>query len=435
MLRGWVFRAVLAAAVFGAAGFSFAETAAVTPQPEDGWTTYSQRPEIAPKSWVDRRQGKHYLVLAGGGNAAVDGCWRKVVPVVGGQTYRFSASCLMRRLRLERRSILARVVWLDAKGQPVDQPDYPPTVTPFHTSQFRSAPGKIEGWCIAPQKATQARLELVFRWDPSGEVYWDEIRFEPGALPKRVVRLATICCRPKGTKSARESVEKFAELVGRAAAQKPDFICLPEGITVIGTGKKYIEVAEPIPGPTTGRLGELARQSRAYIVAGLYEREGKTVYNTAVLMGRDGRLVGRYRKASLPNEEIAGGITPGDSFPVFETDFGKVGMMICWDVFFPEPARALAARGAEIIFLPIWGGEQHLIEARPIENQVYLVTSSYDAKTAVYDRTGKIIAEANEKQPIAVTEIDLSQPTRWPWLGDYRGRIPREAPPVMVDLP
>jgi len=112
-----------------------------------------------------------------------------------------------------------------------------------------------------------------------------------------------------------------------------------------------------------------------------------------------------------------------------------VGIMICWDVFFPEPARALAARGAEIIFLPIWGGNADLIKARPIENQVYLVTSSYDAKTAIYDRTGKIMAEADASQPIAVAEIDLAQPTRWEWLGDYRGRIAREAPAVTVDVP
>ena len=59
---------------------------------------------------------------------------------------------------------------------------------------------------------------------------------------------------------------------------------------------------------------------------------------------------------SLPREEIDGGVTPGDALPVFETDFGTIGMMICWDVTFPEAARTLAKQGAEVIFLPIWGG-------------------------------------------------------------------------------
>ena len=427
--------AIFSLAFFGVLSVVRVEGAAPSNDSTDGWQVYSQRPEIAPVSRADRRGEKRYLVLAGGGNASVDGCWRKTVPVVAGETYQFLATYLMRRIHLERRTISARVVWLDSNGQRVDQPDYPPTVSPLHASQFRSASGRIEGVCTAPEKATQAHLELIFRWDANGEVYWDVIEFKPSPRPKRTVRVATIYCRPKGTSSAQASVDEFAKMVQKAAEQKPDFICLPEGITVIGTGKKYLEVAEPIPGPTTERLAELARQTHAYLIAGLYEREGKTVYNTAVVIGSDGRLIGRYRKVSLPREEIEGGITPGDSFPVFDTGFGKVGMMICWDVFFPEPARALAARGAEIIFLPIWGGNQTLIEARAIENQVYLVTSSYDARTAIYDRTGKAIAEANERQPIAVVEIDLAKPTRWEWLGDYRGRIPREAPPLAVDAP
>ena len=95
---------------------------------------------------------------------------------------------------------------------------------------------------------------------------------------------------------ARAFVEEFAKLVRESASQRPDFICLPEGITVIGTGMKYVEVAEPVPGPTTKRLGELAREARAYIVAGIYERVGSTVYNTAVLIDREGRLAGTYRK-------------------------------------------------------------------------------------------------------------------------------------------
>jgi predicted amidohydrolase len=138
-------------------------------------------------------------------------------------------------------------------------------------------------------------------------------------------------------------------VIGETAQQKADIVCLPEGITVVGTGKKYAEVAEPIPGPSTKFLGEQAARHRLYIVAGLYERAGKAIYNTSVLIGRDGRLAGKYRKVCLPREEIDGGLTPGQDYPVFDTDFGRIGMMICWDVHFPEVARALAAKGAEVI--------------------------------------------------------------------------------------
>jgi len=400
----------------------------------EGWKVYSQRPDLAPKAWVEktlRLGGRGALALSGGGHPWVNGCWTRTVEVKGGRTYHFSARYLSRNVELQRRSVLARIVWIGFKGPRKLRYEYPPTVLPSGKARSGEAAwGRIEGWCKAPDGAKQARLELVYRWDGDGEVFWDAVRFEPAPTPSRKVRIATIFCRPRNTGGPSASVEKFARLVLEAAARKPDIICLPEGITVVGTGKNYVDVAEPVPGPTTRRLGELARKVNAYIVAGIYERQGPVVYNTAVLVGRDGRLVGRYRKVSLPDEEIDGGITPGDSFPVFQTDFGKVGMMICWDVFFPEPARALASKGAEIVFLPIWGGNQKLIEARAVENQVYLVTSSYDAKTAVYDRRGEALAVADAEHPIAVVEVDLAQTTRWEWLGDYRGRIPREAPPV-----
>lgn len=134
------------------------------------------------------------------------------------------------------------------------------------------------------------------------------------------------------------------------------------------------------------------------------------------------------RKVSLPKEEIAGGITPGKEFPIFETDFGTIGMMICWDVFFPEPARMLSMKGAEIIFMPIWGGNLTLSKARAIENQIYLVSSTYDMKTGIFDKTGTMIVEGTEQNPVVIQEIDLNQRQMWEWLGEFRNRIRREMP-------
>ena len=206
-------------------------------------------------------------------------------------------------------------------------------------------------------------------------------------------------------------------------------MCLPEAITLPGTEKTYVEASEPIPWPTTEFLGEIARKHSLYIVAGILEREGPVVYNTAVLVGRDGAIEGTYRKVSLPREEIEGGITPGAAFPAFDTDFGRIGIMICWDVFFPEPARKLVMNGAEVILMPIWGGDPTLTRARAIENQVYLVTSSYDTETGVFDQEGVLMAEATDERPVVVVEVDLGMKKYWPWLGDFKNRIPREMPP------
>jgi predicted amidohydrolase len=171
---------------------------------------------------------------------------------------------------------------------------------------------------------------------------------------------------------------------------------------------------------------------RSYIVAGIYERDGTLLYNTAVLVGRDGKLAGKYRKTHLPREEWEAGITPGDTYPVFETDFGKVGLMVCWDVQFPEPARAMARQGAEVLLLPIWGGSEVLAKARAIENHVFLLSSSYDMKTFIVDPTGKILAEADKENPLAFAELHLDKKHFQPWLGDMKIRTWKERRP---DIP
>jgi predicted amidohydrolase len=163
-------------------------------------------------------------------------------------------------------------------------------------------------------------------------------------------------------------------------------------------------------------------------VAGIYERSGSRLYNTAVLIARDGSLAGRYHKMSLPDEEIEGGITPGSDTPVFDTDFGRVGLFICWDSSYPEVARALAARGAEVLFLPIWGGVEQLVQARAIENQVHVVASGYDFRSGIFDRRGVRIADAKGDPSVVVVTVDLAEPTLWEWIGNWRARIDREAP-------
>jgi predicted amidohydrolase len=113
---------------------------------------------------------------------------------------------------------------------------------------------------------------------------------------------------------------------------------------------------------------------------------------------------------------------------VFDTDFGRVGLMICWDSSYPEVARALAARGAEVILMPIAGGVEALVQARAIENQVHVVASGYDFRTGIFDRKGERIADAKKDPEVVVATVDLALPTLWPWVGNWRARIDREAP-------
>lgn len=395
----------------------------------EGWETWTPRPALAPRFSVEARMGRTgqgALCIACGRSAAFGGWKRRVEGIVGGRVYRFTAYCRARNVPHARHSIAARLDWFDSSGQKARPSDYVLDV------------GEEDGWTkveailSAPDTAKSVGLELSLRWAAGGTVYWDDITLAEEAAPRqRLVRAATIYHRPRETKSAAESVQEFCRLLD-SDSQKPDIVCLPEGITLVGTGKSYAEVSEPLPGPTTQTLGALAKKLRCYIVAGIFERVDDLIYNTAVLIGRGGEIVGTYRKTHLPREEFEAGITPGDSYPVFQTDFGKIGLMICWDVQFPEPARALALQGAEMILLPIWGGSETLAEARAIENHVFLVSSSYDMKTCIIDPTGKILAEANAEHPFALAEIDLDRHIIQPWLGNMKTRTWKERRP---DIP
>jgi predicted amidohydrolase len=390
----------------------------------EGWTTWSPREEIAPRFSVDGgrgRAGQGTLRIEAGSNAAALGAWRRRVDgIAGGHTYRFAAYYRTRGVVHSGRSVFAQLGWLDAKGERLRLPDV--------AADMRTEGEWTRAECVttAPAEAHAVTIELSLAWATGGTVWWDDVTLDEISAPRRIVRAITVYHRPQGTGDPAASVAEFCHVVESAAAQKPDVVCLPEAITVIGTGKTYAQVSEPVPGPTTRTLGALARKLHTYIVAGLSERAGTTLYNTAVLIGRDGAVVGTYRKTQLPPAEVEGGLTPGDSYPVFQTDFGKVGLMVCWDVQFPEPARALALAGAEVILLPIWGGSETLARARAIENHVFLVTSSYDMRTIIVDPAGEVRAEATRDHPVALAELDLDRQIVQPWLGDMKARTWKE---------
>ncbi len=408
--------------VFQAGTFTTAEEVAAR-----GWTHWSQREEIAPEFFVAERPslgGPGSLGIYGASNGLARGCWRIRVPgIVGGAHYRFEAFYLARGAGYPRQRFFARLDWRDAKDERVGQRVYLPELAKQGEWQ------KVGCTFRAPEGAGAVRVELYLSHCAQGKVLWDSITLarvpDP---PGRVVRVGTVNCRPSENTSSAESVEEFCEVVEEAGNKGCDIICLGEGINLIGvtiggTYTKYPDIAEPIPGPTTRRLGELARKYQMYIVAALGERENHAVYNTAVLIDRRGELAAKYRKVYIPEGELEQGIAPGNSYPVFDTDFGRIGLMICWDSWFVDPARALALQGAEIIFLPIWGGNATLSRARAIENHVYLVSSGYDIASNIYDPWGELIAEAAERPGVAVVEIDLNYPPAcpYPWpLGDMR---------------
>jgi predicted amidohydrolase len=163
------------------------------------------------------------------------------------------------------------------------------------------------------------------------------------------------------------------------------------------------------------------------------------VYNTAVLLDREGRLAGKYRKVHLPREEWQKGITPGSEYPVFKTDFGTVAIRICYDWFFPEPDIAFAIEGAEIVFAPTWGttfpDEEGRVEGETVfrtrarDNGIYLVASVYDGSSMIIDPMGRILTANQGKEGLFWREVDLAGREALWWVGQWRAIGPRDRMP------
>ena len=260
----------------------------------EGWTEYAQRPALMPEMVKNLEAGT--LDISSSGNFRCNGAWKKSVAVIPGKYFRFHTEYLAQNVSSPRRSILARVYWRDRQGNQVSKPEYP-----------RLIGSADSGWKIledtveVPEGAATADLELIFRWDTEGKVSWKNFSFNPSSKPEaRSVTLATVNYRHQNSAGPKDNLEAYGKYIDEAGKAGAQILCLPEGVTVVGTGKSYLEIAEPVPGPTTQFLGELAKKHQMYIAAGIYEIDGETTYNTAVFIGKNGELVGRYRKVSLP---------------------------------------------------------------------------------------------------------------------------------------
>src|SRR4051812_9738294 len=262
----------------------------------------------------------------------------------------------------------------------------------------------------------------------------------------------------------RANLKKTLALTEKAAKQGAQIICTQELFRsqyfCQAEDHKYFDLAESIPGPSTDAFQKIAKKHGVVIIASLFEKRASGLYhNTAVIIDADGKLLGIYRKMHIPDDPLFYEkfyFTPGDTgFKAWDTKFGKIGVLICWDQWYPEGARLTALQGAEILFYPTaigwhpkekkeYGVNQHgawetIQRSHAVANGCYVAAINrvgterpiggdgleFWGQSFVAGTSGQILAKASvDKEEILLVPVDLDKVdvtrTHWPFLRDRR---------------
>ncbi len=188
----------------------------------------------------------------------------------------------------------------------------------------------------------------------------------------------------------------------RAASFRPDIACLPESFA---RGEP-----EAVPGPTSERMAKWAAEHKCYLICPMKTRDGDRIYNSAVLIDRHGRIVGQYNKIRPTEGELEKGICPGACDPpVFETDFGTIGIQICFDVNWHEQWRSLKEKGAKIVFFASAYPAARQVRTLSWLNQYYVVSATLGRTSSIYDVTGEKLASTGKYQQWAGAVLPLGK--------------------------
>ncbi|MDA3874072.1 MAG: carbon-nitrogen hydrolase [Kiritimatiellae bacterium] len=271
------------------------------------------------------------------------------------------------------------------------------------------------------------------------------------------IRIA--CLQSKGYDSVAAAADRCEELIREAAAQDARIICTQELFLTPyfcrTQDPDLFDLAEPIPGPSTERFQALAKELKVVLILSLFERRARGMYhNTAAILDADGSYLGCYRKMHIPQDpgfEEKFYFTPGDTgFRAWDTAYGRIGVIICWDQWYPESARLTAMAGADIVFCPTaigWlprekptlGDRQlrawmRVQEGQAVANGCYYAAvnrvgiegeTEFWGHSFVADYSGTLLAEgSSDREEILIADCDLKAQEdhrrMWPFFRDRR---------------
>ena len=234
------------------------------------------------------------------------------------------------------------------------------------------------------------------------------------------IALAQAAGTPGDVAANLADVERLAMRAGGEGAR---LVVFPEAfLTGYNIGaERLAELAEPCDGEVVGKLGQIAERAGVAVLVGYAERDGDAVYNSAVLVDRDGATKAHYRKTHLFGDVDRAAFAPGDQLATVDLDGLKVGVLVCYDIEFPEAARALADRGAQLIAVPTSLMEpavevaEYLVPARALENQVFVAYANrvgdegdlhYVGRSCVAGPKGEVTRAGHDDEELLIADVD-----------------------------
>ena len=227
-----------------------------------------------------------------------------------------------------------------------------------------------------------------------------------------LARVVTVCQNEKTFRTIRKNRAFMLELLDRALKQKPDIVCLPEAFTTAGVPSPTECAADKFPGPTTDAVAKRAKHHRCYIICPINVKRDDTIYNSAIVFDRSGDVLGIYDKmhpvtTTHDYTSFEDGTTPGTAVRAFDLDFGRIGVLICFDAGFPETWAAMARKGAKLVFWPSAYTGGLPLQSYACLHRYYVVSSVRGDKSRIINPCGRIVMETDTLVNIAAYDLNL----------------------------
>jgi predicted amidohydrolase len=386
---------------------------------------WAPHPKAAPRTV---RHPDAFAIDANGTRTCTGGWQWRYDGIVAGQAYELIMEAGHAEIAVPREALNCTAIW----GAPKPAQSNPGAIWEYLLPASMGA-GRLRfsRRIVAPAAVKQLTLRATLRWTASGKTHWQVPRVVAIDAPPRrePIRISVITGtnaerRNRQFKSAAENVEFYGQLCAAACQRdRPQLLVLPEVALQWGLRGNALDLAVPAPGPETDAFGAIARRHRVRIAVGMYELDGDAVFNSLVLLGPSGLIEGRYRKVHLAHGEDLSGVLPGDAFPVFATELGRIGCNICMDSMAPESARMVALNGADFLLLPIMGDfradrwdmgppifhEERwrtIMGAQALDNQLTMVIArNRSIGSCIINRKGEFLAWNNGDEPFITADV------------------------------